>query len=80
MLGRHEMRQHRDAKTGDGRVELRNQIGAAEFGGNPWRDLRQIIQFRREQQFLDVADEAVRGQVAAGRDLRGAIEIGRRRI
>ena len=44
---------------------LRDQIGAAKLCRDFWADLRQIIQFRREQQFLDVADEAMPEQVAA---------------
>ena len=80
MRRRHEVRQHRDAEAGDGGVELRDQIGAAEFGGDLWRDLRQVVQFRREQQFLDIADEAMAGQVAAARDGGRAIEIGGRGI
>ena len=36
MRRRHEMRQYGDAKTGNGGVELRDQIGAAEFGGDLW--------------------------------------------
>ena len=31
MCRRHEVRQHRDAEPGDGGVELRDQVGAAEF-------------------------------------------------
>ena len=71
------MRQHGDAKARDGGVELRDQIGAAEFGGDFWRDLGQVVQFGREQQFLDIADEAMPGQVATRYDPRRAIEIGR---
>ena len=73
MCRRHEVRQHGDAEARDGGVELRDQIGAAEFGGDLRRDLRQIVQFRGEQQFLDVTDEAMPRQVGArcnGRRLR----------
>ena len=70
------MRQHRDAEACDSGIELRDQVGAAELGGNLWRDLRQVIQFRCEQQFLDIADEAMPRQVAAARDGGRAIEIG----
>ena len=34
MRRRHEVRQHRDAETRYGGVELRDQIGAAEFSGD----------------------------------------------
>src|SRR5689334_15471825 len=44
MRRRHEVRQHGDAEACYGGVELRDQIGAAELGGNSWRDLRQVIQ------------------------------------
>ena len=80
MRGRHEMRQHRNTEACDGGVELRDQVGAAKLRGDLWRDLRQVVQFRREQQFLDVADEAMRGQVATISDIRRAVEIGRRSI
>jgi hypothetical protein len=80
MSGRHEVRQHRNPKSGDRGVELRDQIGTAELRGDPWRDLRQVVQLRREQQFLDIADEAVMDEVTACGDRRGPIEIARRRI
>ena len=70
------MRQHGDAESGERGVELRDQIGAAEACGNLRRDLRQIVELRREQQLLDIADEAVLRQHVARGDLREAVEIG----
>jgi hypothetical protein len=59
IVARHEMRQHGNAEAGERGVELRDQIGAAQARGNPRRHLRQIVQLGREQELLDVTDEAV---------------------
>ena len=64
------MRQHRNAESGEGRVELCDQVRAAELRRDFLRDLRQVIKLRREQQFLDVTDEAMLGQVGAAYYLR----------
>jgi hypothetical protein len=61
-------------------VALRDQVGAAQARGNPRRHLRQIIELRREQELLDVTDEAVLRQRLARGDCRKAVEIAGRGI
>ncbi|MEY9316215.1 hypothetical protein ABIF29_003014 [Bradyrhizobium elkanii] len=52
------------------------RLALRKFRRDLWRDLRQVVELRREQKLLDVADEAVPRQVGACGDDRRLGEIG----
>ena len=63
IAGGHEIRQDAEPGPGFGGVELREQVGAGKPRRQPVADLAEIVELRREDQFRNIADQGVAGEI-----------------
>ena len=66
---------HADAGPGHHGVHLRDDARTLDLGAQAFRDLVEIVELGREDQIVDIADDAMAEEVLRRRDRRHGVEI-----